>query len=212
MAKATVEPGFQEVTRMDADLADILRRYGHPHKRSRPQGFETLLQAIVSQQVSLAAAAAIWERLSQGLMDRDGSVSPESWLAHREDELRAYGLSRAKVTYGSALASAVHDGALDFRRLKRMSDEDAIDSLTAIKGIGRWTAEIYLLSALDRPDAWPAQDIALMTAMQDVKRLPERPTAKEMILLAENWRPLRAFAARLLWHHYRHAKAREVPF
>jgi DNA-3-methyladenine glycosylase II len=212
MAGPEIEPGFIEVARLDADLAGVLERHGKPHRRKRPQGFETLLQTIVGQQVSLASAAAIWLRLSDGLKRRGGKVTPAAWLAHADDELRAFGLSRAKVSYGRALAEAVDTGELNFRRLSRMADADAVATLVRIKGIGRWTAEIYLLSALDRADAWPAQDVALMVAVQDLKKLPERPSGAEMTMLAEQWRPLRAFAARLLWHHYRHTKMRDAPF
>lgn len=210
MAKQKVEAGFLAVAKLDADLAGVLERHGNPHRRSRPQGFETLLQVIVGQQVSLASAAAIWQRLSDGLRRHDGDVTPQALLAQTDEALRGFGLSRPKVRYGRALADAITDGNLNFDDLTRMDDEDVVETLTAIKGIGRWTAEVYLLAALERADVWPAQDVALMIAAADLKGLRERPDAKQMIALAEQWRPWRSFAARLLWQHYRHAKGRQT--
>lgn len=211
MAKQRTEPGFLAVAKLDADLAGVLARHGNPHRRTRPQGFETLLQVIVGQQVSLASAAAIWQRLSAGLRQSGGEVTPQALLAHSDEALRGFGLSRPKVRYGRALADAVSGGELNFRQLARKSDEDVVEALTAIKGIGRWTAEVYLLGALGRADVWPAQDVALMIAAEDLKGLNERPDGKEMIALAEQWRPWRSFAARLLWQHYRHTKGRQTP-
>lgn len=211
MTKQRIEPGFVAVAALDRDLAGVLEAHGSPPSRKRPQGFETLLRIIVEQQLSLASAAAIWQRLSDGLRRHGGKVSPTAMLLSSEQALRGHGLSRAKVRYCRALATAVEGGDLNFRQLAAMSDEAAIENLTAIKGIGRWTAEVYLLAALARADVWPAQDVALMSAAQELKNLPERPGAKEMIALAEPWRPWRAYAARLLWLHYRHTKMRQTP-
>jgi DNA-3-methyladenine glycosylase II len=207
MTDRDLEAGFVAVVDLDPDLATILDRYGQPHVRSRPQGFASLLKIIVEQQVSLASAAAIWGRVEAGLQ----TVTPERVLAFDIDTLRGFGLSLPKARYAHALAQAVRDGDLDFDRLVDHDDELAIAELTRVKGIGRWTAEIYLLSALQRPDMWPAADIALMASAQDVKSLPARPNAREMVTLAEGWRPWRTYAARLLWHHYRHTRGRAVP-
>lgn len=211
MAETPIEIGFLAVAELDADLAGVLARHGNPHRRSRPQGFETLLQVIVGQQVSLASAAAIWQRLSDGLRQSGGKLTPQALLAHSDEALRGFGLSRPKVRYGRALADAVIGGELNFRKLTRMDDEEVVEALTAITGIGRWTAEVYLLAALERADVWPAQDVALMIAAEDLKGLDRRPDGKEMIALAEQWRPWRSFAARLLWQHYRHTRGRQTP-
>jgi len=207
MTDRDLEQGFIEVVALDPALGSILEAYGQPHARTRPQGFESLLKIIVQQQVSLASAAAIWDRLATGLQ----TVMPERVLAHDIEALRGFGLSLPKARYAHALARAVASGELSFDMLAGQDDETAIEALVAVKGIGRWTAEIYLLTALQRPDMWPAADIALMASAQDVKGLPSRPNAKEMVTLAESWRPWRTFAARLLWHHYRHTRGRAVP-
>ncbi|HZD26318.1 MAG TPA: DNA-3-methyladenine glycosylase 2 family protein [Alphaproteobacteria bacterium] len=201
-----LEPGFLEVAALDADLAGVLRRHGQPHVRTRPQGFATLLKILVEQQVSLAAANAIWARLESGL----GGTTPERVLAQDEAALCGFGLSRPKARYALALAEAVQQRRLKLRALARMPDEEAIAALTEVKGIGRWTAEIYLLAALRRPDVWPAGDVALMWAAQDLKGLPARPEGPAMLALAEDWRPWRTYAARLLWHHYRHTRMRQT--
>lgn len=206
-AERPLEEGFAALAARDADLAGILDRYGQPHVRTRPQGFASLLKIIVEQQVSLASAAAIWGRLEAGLAE----VSPARVLAHDIEALRGFGLSLPKARYAHALAEAVDTGALDIDGLARQDDAAAIDALVQVKGIGRWTAEIYLLTALQRPDMWPAADIALMAAAQDIKALPARPDARQMVVLAEDWRPWRTYAARLLWHHYRHTRGRAVP-
>lgn len=190
----------------DPDLAQVVEAHGPPPTRKRPEGFATLLQIIVNQQVSIAAAASIWKRFEAAY----GAVTPEAILASTEEQLRALGLSGQKVRYAHELAGDVTQGRLKVDRLRRLDDEAAIAALTTVKGIGRWTAEIYLLSALQRQDVWPAADLALMVAAQEVKGLARRPKAEEMIEIAEQWRPWRAVAARLLWHHYRHSGRRDV--
>lgn len=199
-----VEAGFTALCEIDADFAPILAEHGQPPVRSRPEGFASLLHIIVEQQVSIASAKAIWGRLSEGL----GEVTPERVRQAGPERLCTLGLSRPKARYAGLLAEAVTDGSLDFAALREDDDETAIARLTAVKGIGRWTAEIYLLAALQRPDVWPAADIALMTAAQALKGLDERPKTPQMYALAEQWRPHRAYAARLLWHYYRVLKGR----
>jgi DNA-3-methyladenine glycosylase II len=206
MTDAAPEPGFRAVAALDADLAGVLERHGPPPPRRRPQGFASLLHIIVEQQVSVASAKAIWTRLETGL----GRVDPATVLAHDVEALRGFGLSLPKARYARALAEAVDGGGLDFDRLAGLDDEAAIAALVAVKGIGRWTAEVYLLAALQRPDVWPAADLALMAAAADLKGLAARPNAREMVALSAAWRPWRAYAARLLWHHYRHTRMRET--
>jgi DNA-3-methyladenine glycosylase II len=186
------------LSEVDPDLARVARAYGVPPLWEREEGFATLVLTILEQQVSLASALAAFERLRAAAPP----VTPENFLPFDDAQLRAFGFSRQKALYCRLLARAVLDGELDLRRLTTSSDEEARAELMRLKGIGAWTAEVYLLRALLRPDAWPAGDLALQLAAQRVKRLPARPTADELDALAEPWRPLRAVAARLLWLHY----------
>jgi DNA-3-methyladenine glycosylase II len=206
MPRLDLSRGLAELALADADFARVLALYGPPPRRVRPTGFATLIQAILAQQVSRASADAIWLRLAAAV----DPFTPEGVLALDEPALRRLGLSQQKARYARALAAAIAEGRLDLRRLGRTADEDAIAMLTAVPGIGRWTAEIYLLAAHQRPDVWPAADLALMIAVERLKGLPARPNLKQMIGLAEAWRPWRAVAARLLWHYYRMTRGREA--
>ncbi len=192
------DPQIQALIEIDSDFQPVLDEFGPPPSRSRPPGFETLLRIIVGQQVSTASAAAIWRRLDKKLK----RIDPDSILKLGFGGLSNVGFSGPKVRYAQALAEAVKDGELVFDHLARLDDEAAIAALTRIKGIGRWTAEIYLLAALDREDIWPGADVALITAAQELKGLPNRPKAEELRDLAEMWRPYRSVAARMLWHYY----------
>ena len=188
----------------DPDMAGILTRAGPLPWRTRSPGFPGLLQAIVAQLISNAAAAAIWGRLRV----IPGALDPASLLALPEDALRAAGLSRPKVAHARALATAFLDGTLDARRLSEQDDAAAIKTIVGVRGLGPWTAEIYLLFALGRLDVFPAGDIALAAAAADLKRLPERPGQAALRELAHMWRPHRSLAARLLWHHWRYLTGR----
>lgn len=170
--------------------------------RLRPGGFEALLRSIVSQQVSIASAAAIWARVEQNI----DPLTPENFLRKRATTMRKCGLSAPKARYGRALAEAVVCGDLDFKQLPRLNDEDAMAHLTQVPGIGQWTAEIYLMFSLGRPDVFPSGDIALQNTYQIVAGLEERPTAKEIAVIAERWSPYRAVAARVLWTYLRHLR------
>jgi DNA-3-methyladenine glycosylase II len=187
----------------DDDLARAVRLVGAPPPRRRPPGFASLLWIIVGQQLSTASANAIWGRLG----DSADAVTPQGFLRLSDERLRAVGFSRPKMVYGRDLAAAVVDGRLDIEALSRLSDDEAIAALTALRGLGRWSAEVYLLFCLCRPDVLPADDLALLTAAQRVKRLAARPTARTLRQIAEPWRPWRSVAARLLWHYYRRAPA-----
>ena len=186
------------LTAQDADLAGVVQRYGYPPLWPREAGFPTLLKLILEQQVSLASAQAAYDRLLAVV----GELTPESLLSLDDDALRAVGFSRQKARYGRLLAQAVQNGSLDVDSLAQLDDESVRTELQKITGIGPWTAEVYLLMVLLRPDVWPRGDIALATAAQQVKGLPARPSQMELHALAEQWRPWRAVAARLLWHHY----------
>lgn len=188
----------------DPDLAGIIERAGPLPWRTRTPGFPGLLQAIVAQQISNQAAAAIWGRLRL----LPGALDPTGLTGLSGDALRAAGLSRPKVAHARALAAAFLDGTLDPARIAVMDDEAAVAAIATVRGLGRWTAEIYLLFALGRHDVFPAGDLALAAAAADLKRLDARPGPAALRALAEAWRPSRALAARLLWHHWRHVTGR----
>jgi DNA-3-methyladenine glycosylase II len=183
----------------DPAIARVLQEAGPPPLLLREHGFGTLLRAIVAQQVSAASARAIWAKVEAAVTP----LTPEGFLALGETGVRALGFSRQKIDYGLGLARMIVEGRLDLRRLSKLDDEAAIAELVSIKGIGRWTAEVYLLFALGRPDIWPALDIALMTAAGKLRGLEGRPTPKEATAIAEAWRPHRSTAAILCWHDYR---------
>lgn len=199
LTKATLREGLDAMAAVDTDVAAALAAHGYPSLRRRPPGFAAMLRIIVGQQVSVQAAASIWARLEAAVDPED----PASVLAADETALRAAGLSRQKAVYVRALAEDVASGRVALRRIPRMDDETAIAELVKIKGIGRWSAEIYLLFALGRPDVWPADDLAVMVAMQRLKQLAQRPDRKAMDALAEPWRPWRGAGAHFLWHYYR---------
>jgi DNA-3-methyladenine glycosylase II len=183
-------------------FADALARAGYPEPRIREPGYETLLRTIVGQQVSVAAAASMWNKLEAALAGR--IAEPEAMLAMSDEQLRAAGMSRQKSGYLRSLAGLVASGELDLAHLPD-DDEEAIAALTKIKGIGRWSAEIYLLFAEGRPDIWPAGDLAVMREVGVLLGLPERPDEKQTRELAERWRPHRGAAAIFAWHHYKAA-------
>ena len=185
---ASREPGFSRA--LDA--------HGRPEPRLSEPGYATLLRTIVGQQVSVAAARSMWTKMT----DRFGEMPDLEALATADDEtLRTAGLSRQKAGYARSLASLVLSGELDLANLPA-DDEEAIALLTRIKGIGRWSAEIYLLFAEGRGDVWPAGDLAVQIEIGKLLGLAERPSEKELRALAENWRPHRGAAAVLAWHSY----------
>jgi DNA-3-methyladenine glycosylase II len=200
--ETTLAEGLRALGRTDPDVARVLQEAGPPELRSREPGFEALLGAIVSQQISKAAARTVWDRLVAAA----GPLGPETVLAMDEDTLRAVGLSRQKVNYARGLAEAVVTGAIDLDGLAHLPDETVVERLVTLKGIGRWSAEVYLLFALGRPDAFPADDLALMIGAQRLKRLEERPNRTALAEIAEAWRPWRGPAALLLWHYYTNAR------
>jgi DNA-3-methyladenine glycosylase II len=188
----------------DTHMGQAIREIGPPPPRHRPASFATLMDVIIAQQVSTASARAISGRLEARLKSADGSrVTPEGFVALTDGDLRAVGFSRQKTLYGRDLAAHFIEGRLSLARLRRLEDEAAIEALSAVKGIGRWSAEVFLLFALRRPDVMPAQDLALLVAAQRMKGLRARPEPKKLLKLAEPWRPYRSYAARMLWHYYR---------
>ena len=201
---AAAQSALHDLIRQDPDLGTILDRAGPLPWRTRTPGFPGLLQAIVAQLISNQAAAAIWGRVRA----LPGALEPAGLLALPEDALRGAGLSRPKAAHARILAEAFQDGTLSIERLESLPDDQAVAAIVAIKGLGVWTAEIYLLFALQRLDVFPAGDVALAAAAAELKRLPARPTPKALRALADTWRPARSLAARLLWHHWRHVTGR----
>ena len=190
--------GLDHVAEREPAIATALARVGYPQPRLRPTGYRTLLRTIVGQQVSVAAAASVWRKLEAEL----GEDMPAHELLARDfDALRACGLSRQKQGYARSLCELVVARELNFDALPA-DDEAAIEQLTRIRGIGRWSAEIYLLFAEGRPDIWPAGDLAVQAGLARLLGLPERPDEKAARARAEPWRPCRGAAAILTWHCY----------
>lgn len=183
----------------DADLRQAIVRVGYPAPRQRDPGFATLLRIILAQQVSTASAAAIWRKLEQVL---GGEATPERFLRLDDDQLRACGFSARKAEYARGLCAALAERALDLDLLAALDEEAAIAALVALRGFGRWSAEIYLLFALGRADVFPADDLAVQIAYQRLRRLEARPTARALRAMTEPWRPYRGAAAVFLWHYY----------
>ncbi len=182
----------------DADLAEVLKKYGRPPLWVREPGFPTLVYIILEQQVSLASAKAAFDRLKSAVRP----LTPRGFLKLTDAELKLIGFSRQKTLYARLLAQSLYRRHFDLRYLHELHDDAARKMLTTFKGIGNWTADIYLLSALRRPDIWPVGDLALATAVQEVKRLRTRPSPEKLEKISAPWRPYRAVAARLFWHAY----------
>ena len=198
--EACIAEGAAHLARVEPRFARALDLTGPPPLRRRPDGFEALLRAIVSQQLSVAAAEGITRRLLEA-----GAGTPGGLSALSDEELRACGLSRPKIRYARALAEA----GIDYAALRETPDEAAVETLVALPGIGRWTAEIYLMFALGRADVFAPADLALQESARLLFELPERPAPKPFREMAEAWSPWRGVAARLLWSYYRVAKDRE---
>ncbi len=186
------------LARQDADLAGVVEQFGPPPLWAREPGFPTLIYIILEQQVSLASARAAFRRLSDAI----APITPQAFLEFDDAELKAFGFSRQKAGYGRSLARAILDGEIDLPVLAELGDDSVREKLIRLKGIGRWSADIYLMEALLRPDIWPAGDLALAVAVQRVKRLPAVPNPVELEAVGEAYRPWRAVAARLFWHFY----------
>jgi DNA-3-methyladenine glycosylase II len=192
-----INAGLDAVAAREPAIARALRLAGYPPPRLRDRGYVTLLRTIVGQQVSVAAANSVWNKLEAAL----GEITPEALLAADSDILRTCGLSRQKQGYARSLSELVASGELVLEHLPE-DDEEAIAQLTRIKGIGRWSAEIYLLFAEGRPDIWPAGDLAIQEGLGRILGLAERPSEKQVRAAAENWRPHRGAVTLLTWHCY----------
>lgn len=194
-----LKAALDRLAERDPDIAAAMPRIGYPAPRIRDPGFATLLNIVVAQQISTKAAAAIWGRLQTAA----GPVlSADSLLALTDADFRAVGFSVRKVDYVRDLARAVAEGRLNLEALATCEEAELVARIAALRGFGRWSAEIYGLFALGRVDIFPADDLALQVAAMRLKRLPARPNAKALRELAEAWRPLRGAAAVFLWHYY----------
>ncbi|MFV0258154.1 MAG: DNA-3-methyladenine glycosylase family protein [Acidimicrobiales bacterium] len=182
----------------DPDLAAVVAAHGRPVFWARPPGYASLVLFVLEQQVSLASAAAVYRRLSAVV----GVMAPEPILALDGEAMRSAGVSRQKARCLRELSDALVGGRLDLDALASVADADAVGSLTAIPGIGRWTATVYLLACLGRPDLWPTGDRSLQLAVAEALDLPEAPSARDLGPIGERWRPWRSVAARILWHGY----------
>ncbi|MHC5937595.1 DNA-3-methyladenine glycosylase family protein [Nostoc sp.] len=198
LTEESLTRGLMMLGNLDSDLARILETLGSPPIWSREPGFATLLCIILEQQVSLAAARAVFSRLCEVVV----TLTPENFLTLDDAQLRAIGFSRQKILYCRGLANAIATGQLDLTKLERMDEITIRTELKRLKGIGDWTVDIYLLMALQRPDVFPKGDLAIAIAFQKLKNLATRPTPIQLEAMTQHWRPWRAIAARLLWHYY----------
>lgn len=202
----TLAEGVKFLSTVDPELARIHTNLGPPPLWAREPGFPTLVQIILEQQVSLASAKAAYVKLQQAA----GAITPGAFLKYNDDELKRFGFSRQKTAYCRGLAQSILKDEIDLEKLALMDDASARSALIKVKGIGPWTADIYLLMVLLRPDSWPSGDLALAVAVQELKGLPSRPGPEELERIASPWRPWRAVAARLLWHSYLSKRSQPV--
>ena len=189
---------YEHLTKVDPDLKDLFNQYGYPQSWQRQASFGTLVHMILEQQVSVASAQASFDKLLAIL----NPPKPKDFLGLSDETLKSCGFSRQKTRYTRGLAAALINGELNLEALPHLSDKDVQTELTKIVGIGSWTANIYLLEVLERPDILPAKDLALQVAVQKLKKLEARPKADELATIAEPWQPYRSAATWLLWHDY----------
>jgi DNA-3-methyladenine glycosylase II len=202
---AVLKRGFAALAKADAVMARLAAEGVTPQLRKRPPGFEGLAWIVMGQQVSTASAAAIWGRLRAVLEP----ATPQRFLALPDEDLRAAGLSAGKVRTLRAVATEIIEGRLPLDDLHNLPADEAHSLLTRVKGIGPWTADVYLLFCLGHPDAFPSGDLAVQEAARLAYGLEQRPDAKALTVLAERWRPWRGVAAKVLWAYYRVVKTRE---
>jgi DNA-3-methyladenine glycosylase II len=198
LSNETLTQGVYFLCAIDSDLARIHANLGLPPLWAREPGFPTLVHIILEQQVSLASAKAAFIKLQEA----SNTITPETFIHFDDAELKSIGFSRQKAGYCRGLALAILKQEIDLEQISQMNDESARATLVNIKGVGLWTANIYLLMALLRPDVWPSGDLALAVAYQRLTGLEFRPTTEQLAEIAMRWQPWRAAAARLLWHYY----------
>ncbi len=202
-AKRRLRRHLDALALADNDVSLALEHVGYPEPRLREHGFEPFLSIIVSQQISTAAAHSIWNRLCAVLPE----VSAEQVARAKPEVLRGAGLSGRKVEYAQGLAAAILNGEFRPDSLPDMADDEAVEHIVQLRGFGRWSAEIYLMFSLQRPDIFAADDLALQVALQRLKQLPEKPSARQARQLVEHWAPRRSAGCLFLWHYYRGAPA-----
>jgi DNA-3-methyladenine glycosylase II len=187
-----------ELAAKDLALAGVLRDHGYPPFWVRPNTFETLVLTILEQQVSLASAYAAYKKLKE----RIDPVTPQALLSLSEEELRSCYFSRQKIGYTRGLATALDTGTISLAKMERLPEAEVRNQLKALKGIGDWTVDIYLIHALRRTDIFPLGDLALVNSLKQVKALPAHTAREDLLAIAEPWRPYRSIATMLLWHSY----------
>jgi DNA-3-methyladenine glycosylase II len=198
LTESSLARAARQLARRDKDLASILKLHGPPPLWARKAGFATLVKIILEQQVSLASAASLFSRLQRNIIP----FQPARMIELGEDHLKSLGLTRQKTAYCLHLARSLDDKSLRLSQVSQMSDADARSALMQIKGVGSWSADVYLLMVLRRPDVFPETDLALVSAATHLKRLEKRPDSHQLLEMAEAWRPYRAVAARMLWQYY----------
>lgn len=207
LTRASLSKGAQHLASVDPDLDAVLGCLGEPPLWGRRPGFSTLIRIILEQQVSLAAARTLFRRLTCHL----GAMTPEAVCSAQVSGLRDFGLTRQKAGYCHGLAVRILDGSLDLTSVARSTDDTGRRILLGVSGLGPWSVDIYYLMALRRPDIWPDGDLALATALCDLKHLKTLPTKEEQQLLASSWIPWRSVAARILWMYYLVARGQYLP-
>jgi DNA-3-methyladenine glycosylase II len=198
LTEITLARAAKQLARRDKDLAWILEQLGPPPLWARPRGFPTLVKIILEQQVSLASAASMFARMKKNVVP----FHPARMIELGEAHLKSLGLTRQKTGYCLHLAQSLTDNSLRLSQFSRMSDAEAKAALMEIKGLGAWSADVYLLMALRRPDIWPVNDLALAIAVTKLKQLPARPNPAQLTEMGKAWRPFRSVAARMLWQYY----------
>lgn len=191
--------GVSILSDVDSDLEKVITKFGNPPLWSRKPGFTTLVHIILEQQVSLASAKAAFNKLEVAV---EKDLTPKRFLEFSDIELKEFGFSRQKTDYCQELSKDILSGDLELDNLHKLDDASARKELKKVKGIGEWTANIYLLMALMRPDVWPSGDLALKKSIQRIKNLSDTPSTERCDEIALQWKPLRAVATRIIWHHY----------
>jgi DNA-3-methyladenine glycosylase II len=198
LTKTSLADAAYTLAKRDKDLASILTAHGPPPMWGRPPGFSTLVKIILEQQVSLASAASMYRRLRSNV----APFRPHRFVELGEPHFRSLGVTRQKTAYCLHLSECIVTGGLKLRDLPKFDDDQVRNALMQVKGIGSWSADIYLLMALRRPDIWPVGDLALVAAITKLKKLKQPPSTDEFLKMAERWRPFRSVAARMLWQYY----------
>ena len=199
MTPEFIRKTLDKLAKNDSDLSSALFQVGYPAPRIRETGFGALIHIIIGQQVSTKSAKAIRERLKSVV----NPLTPKNFLAVGDEQIRGVGFSKRKIEYGKGLAEAIIAGMLDIHELEHLDDEKVAKAITKIRGLGQWSADIYMLFSLGRPDVWPHTDLAIKVAVQKLKRMPDRPNRDQMLQIAQRWQPYRGIVALFLWHYYK---------